>query len=128
MSFTYTESVVLESEECINCGVLFALPGTLKARLKENGGTFYCPNGHSMVYRDPEVVRLRREVEQKSRDLTAAKCEALRERNEKEAITAKFDRQKRRVKNGVCPCCKRTFKQLAQHMAHKHPDFNVAKT
>lgn len=35
------------------------------------------------------------------------------------------DKLKRRVKAGVCPCCKRTFKQLVAHMKHKHPDFDV---
>lgn len=32
-------------------------------------------------------------------------------------------RIKNRVKHGVCPCCQRTFRQLAAHMKSKHPDF-----
>jgi hypothetical protein len=28
-----------------------------------------------------------------------------------------------RARAGVCPCCHRTFKQLAAHMANKHPDY-----
>jgi hypothetical protein len=27
------------------------------------------------------------------------------------------------VAAGVCPCCKRTVKQLAAHMKEKHPEF-----
>lgn len=28
---------------------------------------------------------------------------------------------------GMCPCCRRTFKQLAEHMKSKHPDFDPAR-
>lgn len=30
---------------------------------------------------------------------------------------------KRRVAAGVCPCCTRTFQNLAAHMQNKHPGF-----
>ncbi len=30
---------------------------------------------------------------------------------------------KKRAANGVCPCCNRTFSDLARHMKAKHPDF-----
>ena len=29
----------------------------------------------------------------------------------------------KRIKNGICPCCNRTFKQLAAHMKNKHPEY-----
>jgi DNA repair exonuclease SbcCD ATPase subunit len=32
-------------------------------------------------------------------------------------------RIKNRASNGVCPCCNRTFQNLARHMHTKHPDF-----
>ena len=32
-------------------------------------------------------------------------------------------RQKKRAAAGVCPCCNRTFKQLARHMERKHPNY-----
>lgn len=38
---------------------------------------------------------------------------------------ASKDRLKKRIKNGVCPCCHRTVSQLARHMKTKHPDFAV---
>lgn len=31
-------------------------------------------------------------------------------------------RLKNRAKAGVCPCCNRTFQNLARHMASQHPD------
>jgi DNA repair exonuclease SbcCD ATPase subunit len=33
---------------------------------------------------------------------------------------------KARIKNGICPCCKRSFVQLARHMATKHPEYGDA--
>lgn len=30
-----------------------------------------------------------------------------------------------RVGAGVCPCCKRTFQQLARHMKCKHPKYRT---
>lgn len=35
-------------------------------------------------------------------------------------------RLKNRAAHGVCPCCNRTFQQLARHMSAKHPDFKTA--
>jgi hypothetical protein len=32
-------------------------------------------------------------------------------------------RIKNRIAAGVCPCCNRTFKNLARHMGNKHPDY-----
>jgi hypothetical protein len=31
------------------------------------------------------------------------------------------------VKHGVCPCCKRTFENLARHMKGQHPTFAGAE-
>ena len=39
------------------------------------------------------------------------------------AYKGHLTRVKRRVGNGVCPCCNRTFKNLADHMTTKHPDY-----
>jgi hypothetical protein len=30
---------------------------------------------------------------------------------------------KNRVGHGVCPCCTRSFQNLARHMASEHPTF-----
>lgn len=32
-------------------------------------------------------------------------------------------RLKKRVKNGVCPCCTRSFTNLRRHISTKHPDY-----
>lgn len=49
---TIQVDVDLVTETCCNCGVLFAMPSDLQARLLQEAekGSFYCPNGHSQHY------------------------------------------------------------------------------
>lgn len=114
----FTESVTLEALTCSECGIRFAMPEWYVTTRRNEGGIFNCPNGHRQQFIEPEVVKLRRELEEKSRALTASKCETLRERQERE----KAERKLKRVKNGVCPCCNRSFQNLARHMKTKHPE------
>lgn len=41
------------------------------------------------------------------------------EREARKAVEKKLNR----VSAGTCPCCNRSFKQLAAHMKNKHPDY-----
>lgn len=69
-------------------------------------------------------MRLSRQLEVQAAELRAAKCEILREqqaRNAVEAEAAKARRKLKRVQNGVCPCCNRSFWNLERHMKSKHP-------
>jgi hypothetical protein len=45
---------------------------------------------------------------------------------ERRVIAAKgqITKLKKRAKAGTCPCCKRTFHNMAEHMKTKHPDFD----
>jgi hypothetical protein len=45
---------------------------------------------------------------------------AERRRRAEKAAKTKI---KNRVAKGVCPCCNRTFQNLADHMKSKHPDY-----
>jgi hypothetical protein len=112
----------LEATDCCVCGVVFALPGRLLSKRRTDGGDFYCPNGHVLVYKKPEVDRLREQLAA-SRSVAAAERER-REAAERSVSAAKgqVTKLKRRVSNGVCPCCNRTFANVARHMATKHPD------
>lgn len=38
-------------------------------------------------------------------------------------VKGAHQRTKNRVAKGVCPCCNRSFTNLAKHMAGQHPDF-----
>jgi len=124
---------------CPTCGVLYALPRRLIDEAHSRGNrelVWYCPNGHELGYNDPpgesEADRLRRELE-RARNRAASKSAALdqtkAELRGQKARASRFkndrDRERTRAANGVCPCCNRTFKQLARHMKSQHPEFPV---
>jgi septal ring factor EnvC (AmiA/AmiB activator) len=97
---------------------------------RNDKASFYCPNGHSMSYRESEADRLRRErdrlkqdqarLEEEKREAWAT-ANAQRERAEKAEKATK--RLKKRTSAGTCPCCSRTFANMAEHMKHQHPEF-----
>lgn len=133
---TIQVSVDMVIEECCNCGVVFAMTKDfkdekLKHRNSSNRRTFYCPNGHAQHYLgETEEARLRRELtqerekaEREERWRLAAEKRAQHERHRANGYKGHATRITKRVKAGVCPCCNRTFKQLAAHMAAKHPEF-----
>jgi hypothetical protein len=129
----FSEPVVFEKEDCCTCGVVFFVPNHLQAEAKKTGRTFYCPNGHSLIYRDTEMARLRNSVkeweayalaekERKERALADANsARAALDVAQKEK--AKLRKHVERTKNGVCPCCTRSFTNLRRHMSTKHPEF-----
>ena len=45
----------LTKEECLECGVVFALPCTLQEQREKDHESFFCPNGHVMTY--PEKTK-----------------------------------------------------------------------
>ena len=123
MGYAITQHLTLETEECCNCGVVFAMPDYMMQRLQERGGTFYCPNGHAQHYTKSEVTRLKEKLAEQTRFATQMAAQAYREKQAKNKARAEIKRMQRRAANGVCPCCNRTFKQLARHMKAKHPGY-----
>lgn len=117
-------SQVLSETSCCVCGIIFAVPQDWLANKKNHGNGFYCPNGHSLTFGKSKVDELKEKLEAVERDLRAAKCNILTERQLKEAEAKKRESAEaklRRVSKGVCPCCKRSFSNLQRHMASKHP-------
>jgi len=119
----------LETEECFECGMVFAMPQQFRAnrlRLKDN---FYCPAGHPQHYiGEREEVRLRRMLDEANRSKTELAEQVRREQARATSAETAAAKLKRRVKAGTCPCCKRTFKQLAAHMTNQHPGYAVGKS
>jgi hypothetical protein len=112
------------------CGTPFMLPARLLDSAINAGHTIYCPHGHTVVWKETETDRLRRErdrLKQSTARLEDEKRAAeeaaslARVRAEKAEASAK--RLKKRASAGSCPCCKRTFSNMAEHMKHQHPEF-----
>ena len=104
---------------CANCGVSFGVPAMFDSKRRENHANFYCPSGHVNYYpAETEAEQLRRELgaEKTRHQATLARL------NTTERRAKKAERQIKRVTRGVCPCCNRTFENLARHMQTKHPE------
>jgi NMD protein affecting ribosome stability and mRNA decay len=117
--------VEMETHTCGECGIQFAAPRWyFQARRDgdQNVKTFYCPNGHPRAFVESENVKLRRERDRLIQQ--AARLEDERRAAERAAAKERQERQRleKRIGAGVCPCCSRTFQQLARHMKNKHPE------
>ena len=116
--------IVLETEDCCSCGAIFGLEQHRITRLKKEGGNFYCPHcGTQQHYVESENQKLKERLAQEKHRAEAFKRQATYEAKSKAAIKGHLTRTKKRIGAGVCPCCNRTFKQLANHMKAKHPEY-----
>lgn len=113
---TYSEELVVT--HCW-CGIALAIPSNLDRVARDEGHDVHCPLGHAFVYGESNEKKLEAERwrHRATRDLLAA------EERSHQATRGHLTRQKKRAVEGVCPCCKRTFKQLARHMSAKHPEY-----
>lgn len=122
---------------CANCGVKFAVNQDLyRQAVVESRRSVYCPAcGLETVWRESEsqreIRRLKGELETAGRraDTAARRAELADARatgleNSLRATKGVVTKIKRRISNGVCPCCNRTFRDLHRHMASQHPEFN----
>lgn len=121
---TLTKTISLLVEECIDCGVPFAMTEELIASLRYTGKTFYCPNGHPMIY-GGEKKRLERRIKELETDREWYRDEVERQKRTLAAARGQLTKIKKRVANGVCPCCHRQFVNMARHMKMKHPDYST---
>lgn len=111
---------------CGNCGVTFAIPEAMRAEKERDGGSWYCPNGHSRVYTETAWVKLEKERERRlraERQAQAARDLLAAEERSHAGTRGHLTRIKKRTAHGVCPCCNRTFQNVARHMETKHPEF-----
>ena len=115
-----------EVEECCNCGMQFAMTVDFRNRRLKDRKSFYCPAGHKQYYSGKtKEQRLKEELTQANRRADQHRQEAFEQRQRTASISRSYSRVRERVRNGVCPCCNRTFDNLARHMATKHPDYGT---
>lgn len=119
---------------CGKCGIEFGVPHAFDTEQRQQGknGGFFCPNGHAQVYSESESDKLRRERDRLSQRLAEKDDDIRREREGREAAERKaaaargqVTRIKKRVGNGVCPCCTRSFTNLRRHMEAQHPEYRA---
>lgn len=126
----YGTTVTLVTIQCYKCSVPFAIPQRLDDYFRETKHSFFCPNGHSQAYVTSVSEGLRKKLSEQEqsnlrmKNLLSSKNETIGAlERQKSAIKGQVTKIKNRVSNGVCPCCNRTFENLANHMKHQHPEF-----
>lgn len=127
--FRIAAEVELEVHICGTCGVTWGLTTEfITARRNDHKG-WVCPNGHSWVFHGPtEEQKLRNRLAERERALTATQdllnaksAEAEHAKAQARGYKGALVKTTKRIVNGVCPLCQRSFPQLAGHMASKHP-------
>lgn len=108
---------------CGECGTEFAVPDHFYKERRETGKGWHCPNGHSRVFRESDAEKLRRERDLLKQQHARLEQELAEARAETERKEKAVKRLKKRASAGTCPCCKRTFANMAEHMKHRHPEF-----
>ncbi len=115
---------------CGECSIHFAIPDNMLTSRKRDGENFWCPSGHKICYGDNENKRLMRERDRAQSNLEyarasrdAARDQASAAERRRAAAQGQVTKIKRRVANGVCPACHRTFPAVADHMTTEHPDY-----
>lgn len=120
-------SIKFTAFDCANCGVPFALTEDYEARRRNDGNTFYCPNGHPHSWHETEGDRLRKEIAEAKSRLDAEQGWTRRltgdldqERRSHAATKGQLTKTRKRIENGVCPDCNRHFVDVERHMKSKH--------
>jgi len=113
---------------CADCGMIFAFDEDHIKLLKKSHGYFYCPRGHQQYFpQKTDEERLRGQLAATKDMLDTARKQRDRYKRSASAQKAAKTKLKNRIKNGICPCCNRYFKNLHQHMQNQHPDFAISK-
>ncbi|MCW3051631.1 MAG: hypothetical protein JWN14_801 [Chthonomonadales bacterium] len=129
-------AVALNLVTCISCGTPFGIEQVLDHTLRKNGKTFYCPNGHEMVYRvgESEADKLRTQLAQEAKkrerletDVKRAEGQAKLANRRRAAAKGQLTKLRNQVAEGKCPCCGLLFADLHDHMKQAHPDFETTE-
>lgn len=142
MRNTIITTDVIVIEKCCTCGIPFGVTETYQARRRDDKQRYYCPSGHGQSYSQSRADRLESELakERAKSDQLKAESDFHRSSNQRTfeslqtaqrslvATKGVVTRIKNRLMNGTCPCCNRSFDDLRQHIANKHPNFTFEET
>lgn len=126
MGYALPVSIQMTEMECGECGISFCVPESWRSERQKNGTGWFCPNGHSRIYRESDVQKLTKQLSEEKERTRLALCRENEERARADRLEKERKRLAKRAHAGTCPCCNRTFQQLARHMKTKHPDHGAS--
>lgn len=119
----YTGYLVIET--CPACHIRHGIPDDLRQRALDNHSvSVCCPRGHSWHFTG-KTDRQKLEEAQAQLVHTKDQLEASKADAEKLRVTLLRDRD--RWAKGMCPCCRRNFPGLAEHVRKEHPDYDISQ-
>ncbi len=135
------DTMVLESTNVspvqTHCGHLVYLPTHNLNIYRRNHKRFFCTtcgkgqsfHGKSDIEKlEATLVTVKDQRDTARKNLNQQREKTRHKTRQLAAQKGVTTRIKNRIGNGVCPCCKRTFTNLARHMKGQHPDYtNVRK-
>ena len=125
---SFAVSVKLTVINCHQCGGSYALNERYRLERQQKGGSWHCPYcGVASCYRESDNAKLQKELAQERAKHDQTRAELEHQAKVAKQVKAAHDRTVKRVKNGVCPCCNRTFCNVQRHMKSKHPEYVKVK-
>lgn len=104
------KTIELETTDCCSCGVIFAVPKQLLDARRQDRESFFCPNGHPLVFRKStadilrqDLEKIKREKEEADRARYSLHNELLKKRGEISKLRKSIERRNKRIAAGVCP-------------------------
>ena len=125
-------STDLATVVCGSCGGIYAIAERYHKHKQELGGYWNCPYcqcswgfGTSTIDKlNKKLADAQRQVEQECKLKEWAQQDARLAENRRRAAKGQLTKVKKRIGNGVCPCCNRSFENLRNHMLAKHPTYS----
>lgn len=131
MTRTLEISETLSVVECCNCHMTFAVTQRFEQSRRADHVNFYCPAGHPQHWAQQsseeklrtELATVKRRLEWKESARLAAVDQATSAERRRRAAVGQNTKMRKRIANGVCPCCNRSFADLHRHMSSQHPTY-----
>lgn len=128
---------MINAGPCCRCKSDIWLPTDLYNSAKRSPRiSFWCAYGHEQHFCEgpSDLDKMRQERDRLAQRVAERDDEIRRQRELREAAERRtaaargqVTKIKNRVGHGVCPCCNRSFENLARHMNSKHPGFSAVE-
>jgi hypothetical protein len=127
-SIGYIEAVSVELARIV-CGVcagVYSIEERYRKQKETDAGSWtcpYCKTGWGYSRHESDAAKAKRLEEELAAEQQRRRDEASRHDYQRRALRGAATRLRKRAAAGVCPCCNRSFVELARHMATKHPAY-----
>lgn len=108
--------------ECYTCGLPVAITRSQERQYDEHGMSVTCALGHSTVRKKSDNQLLQEKLNDAQDRVRQVEFERNNASNMLDAETKKRRKLEKRIHNGVCPHCQRSFANLQRHMEGQHPN------